>query len=272
MAFFRVFISKYFGNNLFLSGFSSVESSRTMGASGLIGGQLVDLNPPDMSQKTIETIIDMKTGALFELSFTLGWIFGGGDMDLLPNVRQLALHFGRAFQILDDIDDIEKDRLSGKTVNYALQFGVNRAIKAIDAHLSVNGSSNSSEAALELNQAPFLSMILKSAAISKIEPAREMPSPKRMSNSATLNGDINKIMSTTDNNNHASSSTENNSNSYETRMKSLEDQISNLSLAFTRYMKEPIRESYGNSDNLYYHIYIYIMNTFIYLIIPKYLR
>ncbi|KAK5583326.1 hypothetical protein RB653_004918 [Dictyostelium firmibasis] len=191
----------------------------------------------------------MKRGALFELSFTLGWIFGGGDMDLLPNVRQLALHFGRAFQILDDIDDIEKDRLSGKTVNYALQFGVNRAIKAIDAHLSVNGSSNSSEAALELNQAPFLSMILKSAAISKIEPAREMPSPKRMSNSATLNGDINKIMSTTDNNNHASSSTENNSNSYETRMKSLEDQISNLSLAFTRYMKEPIRESYGNSDN-----------------------
>ncbi|KAK5583366.1 hypothetical protein RB653_004958 [Dictyostelium firmibasis] len=60
---------------------------------------------------------------------------------------------------------------------------------------------------------------------------------------------INKIMSTTDNNNHASSSTENNSNSYETRIKSLEDQISNLSLAFTRYMKEPIRESYGNSDN-----------------------
>ncbi|KAK5583322.1 hypothetical protein RB653_004914 [Dictyostelium firmibasis] len=56
-------------------------------------------------------------------------------------------------------------------------------------------------------------------------------------------------MSTTDNNNHASSSTENNSISYETRMKSLEDQISNLSLAFTRYMKEPIRESYGNSDN-----------------------
>ncbi|KAK5579982.1 hypothetical protein RB653_009672 [Dictyostelium firmibasis] len=61
--------------------------------------------------------------------------------------------------------------------------------------------------------------------------------------------DINKIMSTTDNNNHASSSTENNSNSYETRMKSLEDQISNLSLAFTRYMKEPMRESYRNSDN-----------------------
>ncbi|KAK5574471.1 hypothetical protein RB653_009723 [Dictyostelium firmibasis] len=56
-------------------------------------------------------------------------------------------------------------------------------------------------------------------------------------------------MSTTDNNNHASSSTDNNSNSYETRMKSLEDQISNLSLAFTRYMKEPIRESYRNSDN-----------------------
>ncbi|KAK5574450.1 hypothetical protein RB653_003288 [Dictyostelium firmibasis] len=63
------------------------------------------------------------------------------------------------------------------------------------------------------------------------------------------NFNINKIMSTTDNNNHASSSTENNSNSYETRMKSLEDQISNLSLAFTRYMKEPIRESYRNSDN-----------------------
>ncbi|KAK5576827.1 hypothetical protein RB653_007972 [Dictyostelium firmibasis] len=68
-----------------------------------------------------------------------------------------------------------------------------------------------------------------------------------LSSSSWFYCNINKIMSTTDNNNHASSSTEN--NSYETRMKSLEDQISNLSLAFTRYMKEPIRESYGNSDN-----------------------
>ncbi|KAM9954846.1 hypothetical protein ACTFIW_000949 [Dictyostelium discoideum] len=57
-------------------------------------------------------------------------------------------------------------------------------------------------------------------------------------------------MSTTVNNNDASSSStsaSNNAESFDLRMKSMEDQINNLSLAFTRFMKEPMFSSNTNS-------------------------
>ncbi|KAM9967246.1 hypothetical protein ACTFIR_007486 [Dictyostelium discoideum] len=57
-------------------------------------------------------------------------------------------------------------------------------------------------------------------------------------------------MSTTVNNNDASSnntSASNNAESFDLRMKSMEDQINNLSLAFTRFMKEPMFSSNTNS-------------------------
>ncbi|KAM9974252.1 hypothetical protein ACTFIR_012773 [Dictyostelium discoideum] len=57
-------------------------------------------------------------------------------------------------------------------------------------------------------------------------------------------------MSTTVNNNDASNSStsaSNNAESFDLRMKSMEDQINNLSLAFTRFMKEPMFSSNTNS-------------------------
>ncbi|KAM9974177.1 hypothetical protein ACTFIR_003893 [Dictyostelium discoideum] len=57
-------------------------------------------------------------------------------------------------------------------------------------------------------------------------------------------------MSTTVNNNDASSSStsaSNNAESFDLRMKSMEDQINNLSLALTRFMKEPMFSSNTNS-------------------------
>ncbi|KAN0001085.1 hypothetical protein ACTFIZ_002277 [Dictyostelium cf. discoideum] len=59
-------------------------------------------------------------------------------------------------------------------------------------------------------------------------------------------------MSTTVNNNEASSSStpaSNNAESLDLRMKSMEDQINNLSLAFTRFMKEPMFSSNTASRN-----------------------
>ncbi|KAM9994461.1 hypothetical protein ACTFIZ_012881 [Dictyostelium cf. discoideum] len=59
-------------------------------------------------------------------------------------------------------------------------------------------------------------------------------------------------MSTTVNNNEASSSStpaSNNAESLDLRMKSMEDQINNLSLAFTRFMKEPMFSSNTASCN-----------------------
>ncbi len=112
-----------------------LEASYTMGANGLLGGQIIDLTPPDSSLETIEKIMDMKTGALFSLCFTLGWLFGGGAIEKLSLVHELARDFGRAFQIVDDLDDLEQDRAAQKMINYALQFGVEEAVNAIDQYV-----------------------------------------------------------------------------------------------------------------------------------------
>ena len=77
-------------------------------------------------------IIDKKTGTLFEISFAFGWLFGGGELSLLSEVKQAACSFGRAFQISDDLLDLEQDK---EGLNYAKTAGVEKAKAMIDDEL-----------------------------------------------------------------------------------------------------------------------------------------
>lgn len=94
--------------------------SYNTGAWGATGGQLLDLAPPTLSLPVLKEIIHKKTGTLFEISFVLGWIFGGGDLKQLDLVKLAAAHFGLAFQIADDLGDQEQDaaRSSLNLANY----------------------------------------------------------------------------------------------------------------------------------------------------------
>ena len=76
-------------------------------------------------------ILDMKTCALFDLCMTLGWLFGGGKLELLDVVHEAAYHFGMAFQILDDLDDSQKDAAANREVNFANRFGTQEAVYAV---------------------------------------------------------------------------------------------------------------------------------------------
>lgn len=111
------------------------EAAHTMGAKGLIGGQFLDLFQREISSANFEEIIAKKTGALFDLSFSLGWLFGGGEIDKLTVVHTAALHFGRSFQIIDDIDDMAQDNLANNPINYANAFGLQKAVE--EAHYSI---------------------------------------------------------------------------------------------------------------------------------------
>jgi len=71
----------------------------------------------------VKDVIYKKTVTLFEVSFVLGWLFGGGNLDLLDTVKRAAYHFGMAFQIKDDIDDIRQDIENKKVLNYAVLLG-----------------------------------------------------------------------------------------------------------------------------------------------------
>lgn len=95
-------------------------------------GQHLDLFPPDDDEKTILEALRKKTVSLFEISFVFGWIFGGGNLTDLPLVKKAAYHFGMAFQIADDIDDLRQDKRRPEIINLALKLGTDKARLQLD--------------------------------------------------------------------------------------------------------------------------------------------
>ncbi len=93
------------------------------GLLGASGGQWLDLFPPDSSLETIREVFRRKTVALFEISFVLGWLYGGGEEAKLDLVKRTSSHFGMAFQIADDLMDEDQDRANGNKINICLAIG-----------------------------------------------------------------------------------------------------------------------------------------------------
>ena len=85
---------------------------------GMIGGQVSDLEgegkPPDAG--LLETIHRAKTGALLRGSLRMGGIYAGADRDQLDALSCYGEHVGLAFQIVDDLLDVEQSSEAlGKT-------------------------------------------------------------------------------------------------------------------------------------------------------------
>lgn len=106
-------------------------ASYNTGILGAAGGQYLDMYAENQSVDTLKEVILKKTISLFEISFVLGWLFGGGKIDELPNVKKAAAHFGMAFQIADDIEDLEQDLKNGHKVNVAVNFGKDKAFDIV---------------------------------------------------------------------------------------------------------------------------------------------
>lgn len=79
------------------------------GSQGLIGGQVVDLisegAPP--RAETVEYIHRHKTGCLIRASVRIGGLLGGATEEQLAKLTQYGEDIGLAFQIVDDLLDIE---------------------------------------------------------------------------------------------------------------------------------------------------------------------
>lgn len=97
------------------------------GILGATGGQFLDLYPPALSVEAIKDVIYKKTVTLFEVSFVLGWLFGGGDIQLLEKVKKAAYHLGMAFQIADDLGDIIQDEKKEKEISMVSCVGKEKA-------------------------------------------------------------------------------------------------------------------------------------------------
>ncbi len=88
------------------------------GHRGMVGGQTIDLECEnrEVDLATVEYMHVRKTGALLTASLEVGAVLGGGSRKDVKALRHYGLHFGLAFQITDDILDVEGDaQVMGKT-------------------------------------------------------------------------------------------------------------------------------------------------------------
>ncbi len=82
-----------------------------IGSDGLIAGQAEDLlaTEQQISFETLERIHRRKTGALFSAAATAGAMTAGASPDQIASVAAYAKNLGLAFQIVDDLLDVEGD-------------------------------------------------------------------------------------------------------------------------------------------------------------------
>jgi geranylgeranyl diphosphate synthase type II len=97
---------------------------RAVGAAGLVGGQVVDLESEgcsDIQEETLTYIHTHKTGALLEACVVCGGILAGVTDEEIQRLSSYAKNIGLAFQIVDDILDItatqeELGKTAGKDI------------------------------------------------------------------------------------------------------------------------------------------------------------
>ena len=105
------------------------------GIQGATGGQYLDLFATNIDLSLLESIIYKKTVVLFEVSFSLGWIYSGGDLDLLQDVKTAGKHLGFAFQLIDDVLDQAEDAKRNGKANMTCFLGEEKTKEKIFALL-----------------------------------------------------------------------------------------------------------------------------------------
>jgi len=94
-----------------------IELARASGTAGMVGGQVADIEwtGKDLDLPTLEFIHSHKTGALITASVRMGAIVAGADEAALKDLTGYGRCLGLAFQISDDIIDVESSsEVTGK--------------------------------------------------------------------------------------------------------------------------------------------------------------
>ncbi len=142
------------------------------GPIGMVGGQAIDLACvapnrtgtawPPLDEHGLATMHAKKTGALIRASAVAGAIMGGGDDRQIDAIDRVAAELGLAFQIVDDILDVEgasadlgktpgKDAAAGKPTYpalYGLETSRRMANECLDRAESILRSAGLAESRL----------------------------------------------------------------------------------------------------------------------------
>lgn len=115
------------------------------GVYGMIGGQTVDVEMTDRQELVTDKILDfiyrLKTGALLEASMMIGAVLAGASKEMVDRVEKIASDVGMAFQIQDDVLDVAGDAaVIGKPVfsdekNQKTTYVTKRGLKGAKAEV-----------------------------------------------------------------------------------------------------------------------------------------
>src|SRR5262245_22005771 len=142
------------------------------GAAGMVGGQAIDLAcvtpdaagvlPPPLDATALRAMHARKTGALIRASASAGAVIGGGSDVQIDAIDHAAAEFGLAFQIIDDVLDVEgasadlgkttgKDAAAGKPTYpalYGLETSKRMAHECLDRATAALGTVDLAESRL----------------------------------------------------------------------------------------------------------------------------
>jgi geranylgeranyl pyrophosphate synthase len=118
------------------------------GQTGMVGGQAIDLDAVarDINLDHLETLHQLKTGALIRAAVSMGALFAGADASQLKSLDNYARAIGLAFQVHDDILDIESD-----TLTLGKQQGADQALNK-PTYPKLLGLKGAKEKARQLHQ------------------------------------------------------------------------------------------------------------------------
>jgi geranylgeranyl diphosphate synthase type II len=134
---------------------------------GMIGGQVNDIEGEGQipTAPLLESIHRAKTGALLRASVRMGAIYAGADPGELAALTRFGEHVGLAFQIVDDVLDVEQSSEAlGKTpgkdaaqkkITFPAVYGIERSREMaeqerLEAHLALQPFGDRAERLREL--------------------------------------------------------------------------------------------------------------------------
>lgn len=126
------------------------EVAQAAGPAGMVGGQVLDLaaEGKTLTLEEVEQIHRLKTGAMLTVSARLGGILGGGTEEQIQALTRYAQALGLAFQIKDDILDLEGD---SKTLGKPVKSDLKQEKSTYPSLLGITGAKE--QLALQVQEA-----------------------------------------------------------------------------------------------------------------------
>ncbi len=127
--------------------------AKASGSEGMIGGQIIDMEGEEraLSEEEIKTLQSLKTGALIRAATYIGARLGNADAEMLKKAEEYADCIGLAFQIQDDILNVEGDPdVIGKDVGNDEKSGKSTFVKLLGLNKCKERVGQLTEKAVEI--------------------------------------------------------------------------------------------------------------------------